>query len=103
LHAEQPVDDQQPPVSPYGKPQEPYTFAFSKIAPTQVAGGTIKIADSTTFNVSKTIAVAEVTIEPGAMRELHVSQFSRIDQVNVGPKLPSYQWHPTKDEWSFFL
>ncbi|KAJ6615865.1 oxalate decarboxylase [Mycena sp. CBHHK59/15] len=33
--------------------------------------------------VSTTIAAAEVTVEPGAIRELH--------------------WHPTMDEWSFFL
>ena len=50
---------------------------------TQYTGGTAKIADSTVFNVSTQIAVAEITVEPGAMRELH--------------------WHPTQDEWSYFL
>ncbi|KAJ2971963.1 hypothetical protein NUW54_g12373 [Trametes sanguinea] len=39
--------------------------------------------DSTTFPVSTAIAVAEVTVEPGAMRELH--------------------WHPTQDEWAYYL
>ena len=43
----------------------------------------MKIADSRNFEVAKNIAVAEVTVEPGAMRELH--------------------WHPTEDEWSYFL
>ena len=51
--------------------------------PTQYSGGTAKIADSTVFNVSTQIAVAEVTVEPGAMREMH--------------------WHPTENEWGFFL
>lgn len=43
----------------------------------------MKIVDSHTFNISTTTAMAEVTVEPGAMRELH--------------------WHPTEDEWAFFL
>jgi len=43
----------------------------------------VKVVDSTTFKISKTIAAAEVTVNPGAMRELH--------------------WHPTQDEWSLFL
>lgn len=43
----------------------------------------MKIVDSTTFKVSKEIALAEIEVEPGAIRELH--------------------WHPTDDEWSFFV
>ena len=35
-------------------------------------GGNVKVADSTIFKAAKSIAVAEVTVEPGAMRELHV-------------------------------
>lgn len=50
---------------------------------TDLDGGSVKIVDSHTFTISKTIAMAEVTVEPGAMRELH--------------------WHPTQDEWSYFL
>lgn len=50
---------------------------------TQLPGGTVKIVDSSVFKASVAIAAAEVTVEPGAMRELH--------------------WHPTQDEWSFFL
>ena len=50
---------------------------------TQLDGGSVKIVDSHTFAISKTIAMAEVSVEPGAMRELH--------------------WHPTQDEWSYFL
>ena len=62
---------------------EPFSYEFSKVVPTQYTGGTAKIADSTVFNVSTQIAVAEVTVEPGAMRELH--------------------WHPTQNEWGFYL
>lgn len=68
-----PADDAQPPSDPQGTPPEPYSYAFSQEPVTQLAGGTVKIADSTKFKVAQTIAVAEVTIEPGAMRELHVS------------------------------
>ena len=50
---------------------------------TQYSGGSVKIADSTVFDVATEVAVAEVTVEPGAMRELH--------------------WHPTQNEWGFFL
>ncbi|QRW25013.1 oxalate decarboxylase [Rhizoctonia solani] len=46
----------------------------------QASRGTVKVVDSRTFEVSKTIALAEVTVEVGGMRELH--------------------WHPTQPEWS---
>lgn len=41
---------------------------------TQTPGGSLKYADSTKFNVSTQIAVGEVHVAPGAMRELHVSR-----------------------------
>ncbi|KAJ7149827.1 oxalate decarboxylase [Mycena crocata] len=78
-----PPSDATAPDSPQGQIPNPFSFALSKVTPTQLPGGTVKIVDSTTFNVSTTIAAAEVTVEPGAIRELH--------------------WHPTMDEWSFFL
>jgi len=78
-----PADDAQAPPSPQGQIPSPFTFSFSQVKPTQYSGGTAKIADSSSFQVSTTISVAEVTVEPGAMRELH--------------------WHPTQDEWTFFL
>ncbi|QRW24238.1 oxalate decarboxylase [Rhizoctonia solani] len=64
--------------SPQGVSTLPYTFAASKINATEVPGGTVKVVDSRTFKVSKTIALAEVTVEVGGMRELH--------------------WHPTQPE-----
>ncbi|CEL57297.1 oxalate decarboxylase [Rhizoctonia solani AG-1 IB] len=69
--------------SPQGVSTLPYTFAASKANSTKVPGGTVKVVDSRTFNVSKTIALAEVTVEVGGMRELH--------------------WHPTQPEWSYFI
>ncbi|TEB19420.1 oxalate decarboxylase [Coprinellus micaceus] len=61
----------------------PFRLCLSNVSATQFSGGTAKIVDSSTFKISVTIAAAEVTVEPGAMRELH--------------------WHPTEDEWTFFL
>ncbi|KAI0833382.1 oxalate decarboxylase [Trametes gibbosa] len=78
-----PADDQQPPTSPQGYSPVPFTFDFASVKPTPLAGGTVKIADSRNFQVAKKIAVAEVTVEPGSMRELH--------------------WHPQEDEWTYFM
>ncbi|CAE6392127.1 unnamed protein product, partial [Rhizoctonia solani] len=69
--------------SPQGVSTLPYTFAASKANSTKVPGGTVKVVDSRTFEVSKTIAMAEVTVEVGGMRELH--------------------WHPSQPEWSYFI
>ncbi|KAF8750800.1 Oxalate Decarboxylase [Rhizoctonia solani] len=69
--------------SPQGVSTLPYTFAASKANSTKLPGGTVKVVDSRTFEVSKTIALAEVTVEVGGMRELH--------------------WHPTQPEWSYFI
>ncbi|GJE85584.1 oxalate decarboxylase family bicupin [Phanerochaete sordida] len=71
------------PKSSAGSAPLPYTFKASQMTPKALAGGSVKIIDSSNFQISKTIAAAEVTVEPGAIRELH--------------------WHPTEDEWSYFL
>ncbi|KAG9126569.1 hypothetical protein FRC07_002942 [Ceratobasidium sp. 392] len=69
--------------SPQGVSTLPYTFAASKANSTKVAGGTVKVVDSRTFQISKTIAMAEVEVVPGGIRELH--------------------WHPSQPEWSYFI
>jgi oxalate decarboxylase/phosphoglucose isomerase-like protein (cupin superfamily) len=56
------------PASPQGTVPEPFSYAFSQVKATQLEGGSVKIADSSTFSISQTIAAAEVTVEPGAMR-----------------------------------
>ncbi|KAJ3575290.1 hypothetical protein NP233_g1207 [Leucocoprinus birnbaumii] len=64
-------------------PEYTFTYPLSKIKPTNFPGGTVKIADSRNFVASKNIAVAEVSVEAGGMRELH--------------------WHPIQPEWTFIL
>jgi oxalate decarboxylase family bicupin protein len=64
-------------------PSGSYTYHFSQQDPFVVPGGSVKIVDSTTFPTAANFAAALVTVEPGAMRELH--------------------WHLTSDEWSFFI
>ncbi|KAB5591242.1 Oxalate decarboxylase [Ceratobasidium theobromae] len=69
--------------SPQGSVPLPFSFAASKAAATNTTGGSVKVIDSRTFNISKTISMAEVTVDVGGMRELH--------------------WHPTQPEWTFFI
>ncbi|KAH9838606.1 oxalate decarboxylase [Rhodofomes roseus] len=78
-----PASNAQAPTDPQGQTTEPYSFPLSQMNATQRPGGTVKIVDSTNFKVAKTIAVAEVTLEPGAMREIH--------------------WHPTQAEWDYII
>src|ERR1700738_2146423 len=49
----------------------------------ETKSGTVRIADSTNFLVSKTIAATRVTIKPGGMRDMH--------------------WHPNADEWNYWI
>lgn len=56
------------PEDPQGQVPNPFTFQFSQVKPTQYSGGTIKVADSKTFKAATSIAAAEVTVEPGALR-----------------------------------
>ncbi|OJT03356.1 Oxalate decarboxylase OxdC [Trametes pubescens] len=78
-----PPDNQQVPKSPQGTIPNPFTFSLSQVKATQLSGGTVKIVDSSTFTAATAISASEITVEPGAMRELH--------------------WHPTQDEWTFFI
>jgi oxalate decarboxylase len=62
----------------------PSTFQLNEVAPTrQTKGGWVKVADSSNFKASKTIAASLVTIHPGGMREMH--------------------WHPNADEWDYII
>jgi oxalate decarboxylase len=63
---------------------EPVIFQLSRSKPIKEnSGGRIQVADSTNFKISKTVAAALVTVEPGGMREMH--------------------WHPNADEWQYYL
>jgi oxalate decarboxylase len=46
-------------------------------------GGSVRIVDSSTFKESTTVAMALVTVRPGALREVH--------------------WHPNADEWQYYM
>jgi oxalate decarboxylase len=69
--------------APNGAVPETFSHHMHAQPPIQVAGGQVRITDSTNFPVSKTIAAALVEVEPGGLRELH--------------------WHPNTDEWQYYL
>lgn len=60
-----------------------YSYHFSQQKPLKVPGGTVKILDPSTFPIAGDFSVALVSLEPGAMREMH--------------------WHTTSDEWTYFI
>jgi oxalate decarboxylase family bicupin protein len=60
-----------------------YSYHFSKQEPYKVPGGSIKVLDPSTFPIASTFSAALITVEPGAMREMH--------------------WHTTSDEWTYFI
>jgi oxalate decarboxylase len=67
-----------------GKPPNPFVFKLADMRTSrQTRSGTVLIADSTNFLVSKTIAATRVTIKPGGMRDMH--------------------WHPNADEWNYWI
>ncbi|MGG3337838.1 oxalate decarboxylase [Bacillus subtilis] len=68
---------------PNGEVPYPFTYRLLEQEPIESEGGKVYIADSTNFKVSKTIASALVTVEPGAIRELH--------------------WHPNTHEWQYYI
>jgi oxalate decarboxylase len=63
----------------------PQRFSYRRLdqQPIRAAGATVRIADSSNFKLSTTIAAALVEVEPGAMRETH--------------------WHPNGGEWQYYL
>jgi oxalate decarboxylase family bicupin protein len=62
---------------------ESYSYHFSEQPAHEVAGGSVKIVDPQTFPVASNFSAAIVTVRPGGMREIH--------------------WHPSSDEWTFFI
>jgi oxalate decarboxylase len=59
------------------------TYRLLDQEPVEVPGGRVRIVDSSNFPAASTIAAALVELDPGAMRELH--------------------WHPTNDEWQYYI
>jgi oxalate decarboxylase len=68
--------------SPAGEAM-PMTWRLLGQEPVEVPGGRVRIVDSNNFKAASTIAAALVELDPGAMRELH--------------------WHPTNDEWQYYI
>jgi oxalate decarboxylase len=67
-----------------GKPTNSYVFSLADMPPTrETKSGSVRVADSTNFLVSKTVAASLVTIKPGGLREMH--------------------WHPNADEWLYIM
>ena len=60
-----------------------YSYHWSEQDPYTVPGGSVKIIDPINFPTASNTAAALVTVEPGAMREIH--------------------WHTTSDEWNYFI
>ncbi|EJD06750.1 oxalate decarboxylase [Fomitiporia mediterranea MF3/22] len=78
-----PSKDQADTTGPAGTVPNPYTYKLSQAPEVPLAGGWWKVFDTSVFPAANTIVGALVSVEPGAIRELH--------------------WHPTQHEWSFFL
>ncbi|MFI7522956.1 oxalate decarboxylase family bicupin [Micromonospora globbae] len=70
-------------ISPTG--DVPRTFSHRMLAqePQRFPGGRVRVADVSNFAASTTICAALVEIDPGGLRELH--------------------WHPTDDEWQYYI
>ena len=60
-----------------------YSYQMSAQKPIKVAGGQVRIVDSTNFPAASTIAAALVEVGPGGMREMH--------------------WHTNSDEWQYYI
>jgi oxalate decarboxylase len=79
-----PLADDQAAVRSGGVPPNPFTFSLGRQKPfKQTRGGALRLADSTNFKVSNTIAATLETIKPGGLREMH--------------------WHPNADEWQYWI
>lgn len=75
------IKDEKPP----GFKPSKQRFSHHMLAqePLNATGGQVRITDSRNFPISTTISAAHLSLEPGALRELH--------------------WHSLADEWAFFL
>ncbi|KAF5658795.1 oxalate decarboxylase [Fusarium circinatum] len=78
-----PIRDEAPKGKKAKKSQYNFTHRMLDQEPLKTSGGQVRITDSKNFPISKTVAAAHAIIEPGAIREMH--------------------WHPSADEWSFFI
>lgn len=68
-----------------GGGEVPHSFShrFAAEVPEEFPGGTVRTVHSGNFQVMNNVAAGLVTVNPGAMREIH--------------------WHTTNDEWQYYL
>jgi oxalate decarboxylase len=66
-----------------GEGPQSMTYRLLEQDPVEVPGGRVRIVDSSNFPAASTIAAALVELDQGSMRELH--------------------WHPTNDEWQYYM
>jgi oxalate decarboxylase family bicupin protein len=67
-----PIDDEVPSGSKgYKKSKLQFTHKMLAQEPVNTTGGQVRITDSTNFPISKTVAAAHLSIQPGAIREMH--------------------------------
>jgi oxalate decarboxylase family bicupin protein len=95
------IEKEVPSGSPgYKKSKLQFTHKMLAQEPLNTTGGQVRITDSTNFPLSKTVAAAHLSIQPGAIREMHWHRKSHIT---------SSRWSCTNfptanaDEWSFFI
>jgi oxalate decarboxylase len=69
--------------APAGTSPMSMSYRLLEQEPVEVPGGRVRIVDSSNFPAASTIAAALVELDPRAMRELH--------------------WHPTNDEWQYYI
>lgn len=77
------LEDEKPTGKGVKKSKYNFSHRMLEQEPKITSGGEVRITDSKNFPISKTVAAAHVTIQPGAIREMH--------------------WHPNADEWNFFI
>jgi oxalate decarboxylase len=80
-----PLEQDKQAVTPDGRAATTaFQFRMMQMKPQKsTKGGEVRIVDSTNFPVAANIAMAHVTLKPGALRELH--------------------WHPNADEWQYYI
>jgi oxalate decarboxylase len=76
--------DQKAIVAAAGAPLYPFIYHHPDMKPNKEnASGSVRIADTSNFHASLTVAAAMITVKPGCLRELH--------------------WHPNADEWQYYI
>ena len=72
-----------PPARPRRSPPPVHKYRLGHQTPSRFNGGDLRLVSAREFPISKTITGATMTLEPGALREMH--------------------WHPNSDEWQYVL